>query len=530
MKSYIKLCLTLLVTLTPIFSFAQDSFIISEIMMNPEGSDSGREWIEVVNLGAGTGVDGYKFKEGSTSTNAVSHGLKIVDGQSQSWLIDKDEAFVIADNPEKFFVDYPDYSGNIFDSSFSLTNSGEYLAFLDASKNILFEISVTEHLIPDEGNGLCLVENIWNQCNPSPGVLNTESDVVSGIVVGDDAGAEGTSEEDSTQSNSTSNPNQGSDQPVVQQTYIEIKNPDYREKVIKADGGGDRVILAGSEFLFEAKSYGLLGNPLRDPKYRWNFGDGKTEKGERALHVYHHPGEYTATLSAKTERFTHVDRFKIKVIEPDVKIIDASLDKEYIKIKNETKHNLDISYFWLKSGSVYFEIPENTYIDSGAELIFPKEYTEILLNKEERIKLQTPNRKNIDVYEFVDNSQLEDASLKPEEVAETHPVLSVKPLMLPKKNNVEEVVKNIPSTGEGNKEEVVKEKEGAEPVSENKAQVLTSAKKVDFIGTYLYEIIFGFLMTTMVSSVFFIKPKKSKEDHEVDFEKEAKSYEINERD
>ena len=366
--------------LTPAFCLAQQSFVISEIMLNPEGSDSGREWIEVTNLGAGTGVDDFKFREGPSSADAVSHSIKIPDDKDFSFIIARDESFVIADNPEKFKIDYPNYEGKYFDSSFSLTNSGEYLSLLDENKNILFEIDVEDSLIGDEGQSICLVNDIWKNCIPNPGRDALEGDVVeSGLGESEVQGEveEPAQSAGSDQTVTSEQDNQGVDQPVVNQTFIEIKNPDYREKVIKADGGGDRIVLAGSEFLFEAKSFGLLGTPLRDPKYNWNFGDGKTEKGNRALHVYHYPGEYNATLSAKTEKYSSVDRFKIKVIEPDLKISEISFEKQFIKIINNTFHDLDISYFNLASGKIDFEIPEGTFVDSGGEITFPSEYTEI---------------------------------------------------------------------------------------------------------------------------------------------------------
>ncbi len=532
----------LLLIIFPTVCFGQANFVISEIMLNPEGSDSGREWIEVTNLGAGTGIDGFKFKEGATSTTAVSHGLKIPDGGNPSWLIGSNESFVIVSDPEKFYLDYPEYIGKIFDSSFSLNNSGEYLSILDSNKNILFEIDVIEEMIPEEGKTICLVESIWKNCNPSPGRLSIGGDVVSDVITGEEAGAEGTSDEDSS---SNPNPNQGSDQSVVSKTFIEIKNPDYKEKVIKADGGGDRIVLAGSEFLFQAKSFGLLGRPLKDPKYRWNFGDGKTEKGDKALHVYHHPGEYNATLSVRTEKYSHVDRFKIKVIEPDLKISEVSVEKQFIKMVNNTKHDLDISSFKLVSGKIDFDIPENTFISSGNEITFPAEYIGIEIFDNSKIKLQTPNGKNIDVYEveIVEEENVSSAQVPSEVPEPKHSVSASTPNINKKKivklvapaGNVEEDAYEKKILVLGVSEDGHKDKENEFNAEDKNLEAsVLKVQNSSFIDNFLYEIVFILLLlSALVVSVFFKRYEKSKKDKDLDeginIKKEAKKYEIIEK-
>jgi hypothetical protein len=522
-----KNVLFLFIFFSPFFCLAEKSFVISEIMINPSGSDSGREWIEVTNLGPQTGVDGFKFKEGADQSSAVSHGITIPAGGDPSWLIGKDKSFLVVSNPDSFYLDYPDYEEKLFDSSFSLVNSGEYLSILDSGKNILFEIDVTEEMIPEEGQTICLVEDIWKKCNPNPGRVATQDDVISAIISGENDEDGVLDEENPSQ---TSNSNQGLDQPVVEQTYIEIKDPDYRQKVIKADGGGDRVILAGSEFLFEAKSYGFLGGELKNPKYKWNFGDGKTEEGKKALHIYHYPGNYTASVSAKIERHVGVDRFKIKVIEPDLEIVDVSKKDGYVKIKNKTLHNLDISFFNIVYEDARFKVPENTFIESGAEIIFPEEYTKIALSDGFRVKLQTPNRKNISVYE----DSMEEKKVIPESVdkdlEKTDFKTEVRPPVEPKVvYSVKEspIVKELPSVDE-TQDEVIEVNKNKEP-NFQKAQV---PQEVNGEKTYFYEIVFMVIMSTLATLLLFMKPKNRKESDNgqvLEIKKEAKKFKINER-
>ena len=94
---------------------AESSLKITEIMYDLPGSDSGREWIEVYNAGA-SDIDLSLFKFFEANTN---HGL----APAGSSILSAGALAVIADNPEKFSIDWPSYNGLIFDSSFSLSNT-----------------------------------------------------------------------------------------------------------------------------------------------------------------------------------------------------------------------------------------------------------------------------------------------------------------------------------------------------------------------------------------------------------------------
>ena len=109
----------------PPFAFASVS--ITEIMYDPKDSDTDREWIEVYNDGADIDLSQYKFSEGGTN-----HSLIVSQGGTT---LKNDDYAVIADNPQKFLIDFPTYTGIIFDSSFSLNNTGETLIIKD--KNLV---------------------------------------------------------------------------------------------------------------------------------------------------------------------------------------------------------------------------------------------------------------------------------------------------------------------------------------------------------------------------------------------------------
>lgn len=98
--------------------------VITEIMYNPSGSDANREWIEIYNK------DNFEinladliFYEQNTK-----HGISVIQG---NYLLGVEEYAILANDDSSFMTDYPNYNKTLLDSSFSLLNSGEYLALYD---------------------------------------------------------------------------------------------------------------------------------------------------------------------------------------------------------------------------------------------------------------------------------------------------------------------------------------------------------------------------------------------------------------
>lgn len=106
----------------PLVSHAQ--VVITEIMYDlAEGSDSGREWIEVFNAGS-TAVSLTDLRVFENSRNHTISGSGTVPPGTYA---------VIADNPAKFKTDWPSFTGEIFDSAFSLNNGGEKIEVRNAA-------------------------------------------------------------------------------------------------------------------------------------------------------------------------------------------------------------------------------------------------------------------------------------------------------------------------------------------------------------------------------------------------------------
>ena len=144
---------------------------INEIMYNPAGADSGHEWIEVYNTEEDIiNIEGWKFFEQGTN-----HTLSLTQG---TWDIPARGFAVIADNANNFLTDYPGYVGILFDSAFSLVNSGEYIALRNDIGDIVDEVNY----IPQDGannTGMSLeykINDIWEVSltyEGTPGAINS---------------------------------------------------------------------------------------------------------------------------------------------------------------------------------------------------------------------------------------------------------------------------------------------------------------------------------------------------------------------
>src|SRR3990167_3595046 len=102
MKRIIIICLALLF---PTATSAQ--IIISEIMYDPAGVDSGHEWAELYNAGSDSAVinSDWRFSDGA------NHTLNLVQGTST---LAAGQFAVLVDNASIFLSEHPDYAGWLF--------------------------------------------------------------------------------------------------------------------------------------------------------------------------------------------------------------------------------------------------------------------------------------------------------------------------------------------------------------------------------------------------------------------------------
>jgi len=118
---------------------------ITEIMYNPEGNDSGREWIEV-------------FNNSSETINILSgkNGWRINDGKNhlfeENLTVYPQEMFVIVQDKNLFFKDYPNFQGKVIQANFSLKNESGKIQIFDENKMLKTEIAY-QNFCGGSGNG-----------------------------------------------------------------------------------------------------------------------------------------------------------------------------------------------------------------------------------------------------------------------------------------------------------------------------------------------------------------------------------------
>ncbi|HEY4502947.1 MAG TPA: lamin tail domain-containing protein [Candidatus Paceibacterota bacterium] len=142
---------------------------ISEIMYDLNGaSDEGREWIEVFN-NSGKGVD---FSEYKLFESEVNHKLILVEGGGT--IPPKGYAVIVSDF-NKFKTDWvsiSSFSRIIFDSSFSLSNTGETLAIKNDDEVVDEYIYKSSLGAAGDGNSLQKINGVWMATAPTPGIEN----------------------------------------------------------------------------------------------------------------------------------------------------------------------------------------------------------------------------------------------------------------------------------------------------------------------------------------------------------------------
>lgn len=234
--------------------------LINEIMYNPQGSDDGREWIEIFNKSSSTiDLTEWKFSESGSD-----HGLTLKQGDKNIY---PDSYAIISNNTDKFLKDFPGFSGTIFQSSFSLANSGETLILKNQDLQI-DEITYSSSTgAYDNGQSLQLIDGSWQEAVPTPGADNIlEPD---NFTLDDNQG-------DTATSTPTSTPNA-------------IPQADFKYDLT--------IIKPGDLITFDASSStDSDGNIIL---YNWDFGDGQTASSTAATttHIYNSSGNYSIVLT-----------------------------------------------------------------------------------------------------------------------------------------------------------------------------------------------------------------------------------------
>lgn len=155
---------------------------------------------------------------------------------------------------------------------------------------------------------------------------------------------------------------------VVEESTPDVSSQNFPvEPQIFAEAGKDRNGVVGADIKFSGQSFGLNDKPLENARYLWTFGDGAKAEGKNVLHFYYYPGEYIVVLNVASGEYSASDRILVK-ISPNQLIISES-NKDYIKLQNDSKNDLDISGWFLGANGKFFRFPETTLIKANTDLL-----------------------------------------------------------------------------------------------------------------------------------------------------------------
>ncbi len=137
---FITLALLMAVIL-PAYVHAQ--LVITKVMANPAGSNAGRQWIQISNTGT-TSVD-LGAKDIRLYTTSGNHLIK--EYANGGTVLTAGSVGVIAENPTSYLIDFPNYIGPLFKSSFTLPITG-IVGIIQTDGTMLVKKAYTSPVLP----------------------------------------------------------------------------------------------------------------------------------------------------------------------------------------------------------------------------------------------------------------------------------------------------------------------------------------------------------------------------------------------
>lgn len=360
----------------PLSTFA--SVTINEIMYDVQGTDSGREWVEVYNPdSASVDISNYKFLE---SADASNHGLSVVSGGA---VIPTGGYAIIVSDSTKFLTDNPGFSGTILKASFSSLNNTGATISIKSGTTLVDQASYTSSLgASGTGNSLQKTSSGFIPAVPTPGAINATAAVSEGS--GGSSGGSGTSTTTTTDTTTatTTSPTATTTTTVTNSNNTEVLSAHSSTQIVtyvmdnpelKADAGRHRITTTDSPIEFEASISGLAGNV----SYDWSFGDGTTGSGKIVNHNYLFAGDYVVILNVYNGVNKAVSRTEVKVVNPSVSVINVDRSANgFVELKNAGSYEVNIQNWRIVNGQNELVFPRDTIIKPDSSVKFPFKFTD----------------------------------------------------------------------------------------------------------------------------------------------------------
>lgn len=322
---------------------------ITEIMYDVSGTDSGNEWIEVLNTSENSiDLTTYKFFENNTA--------HIITNLNSSSLLSTGQYAIIADNAENFKIKFPNLpTSNIYDSVFSLTNSlGEYLAIKNSEGDIIHEITY-DPAVGASGDGNSLY-------------IDSANFVIAGVPsplgnISENNGNTGNSSNTSTNSTSGTTSSTGGGSTTL---------PKITSKFVFMSPS---IIVVNNPVTIKAVLYGSSGEMIDRGEFTWNFGDGTSAIVNHLVpidHTYFYPGNYVVSISYRYSSYSPIiflNKLNITVIESPFELVDLySQPVSAVGIKNNRDAEYDIGSYMIRTGNSVITLPKNTFVSGGDQV------------------------------------------------------------------------------------------------------------------------------------------------------------------
>lgn len=311
---------------------------VTEIMYDLDGSDSGREWVEIYNNGSmPVDLSEWRFVEADTN-----HKLSVVSGDGT---LEAGGFALIIDDTN------PGFTGDVFKSSFSLSNTGEKIGLRDEALNDVDMLTyATDIGAAGNGDSLQKIDGVWKASVPTPGVQNVFSGTSPSVSASSKTSTAKISQ--STSQTTSMSPQSGGPSAAAPKPQISA----YA-------GDREQVSIVGAQMAFEASARGSGGEDLSLAHYTWTFGDGTSGEGKKIEHTYQYAGDYAVVLDVTSGMYTATDKIKVTVVPADIRVLKIGTPQNFfVEISNDTEYEVNLSGWKLKAGTAMFAFPKDTFI------------------------------------------------------------------------------------------------------------------------------------------------------------------------
>lgn len=152
---------------------------------------------------------------------------------------------------------------------------------------------------------------------------------------------------------------------------------------IEAYAGENRSAPAGSEIEFSGSAVGLLGRPIENARFLWNFGDGELGEGRIVRHRFRSPGAYMTGLFVSSGDYAASDYVTVAVVPGAIDLSFAAGKDGFVRVRNDASAAMEIGGWVLEDGSgSAFIFPPRTVIGARADAAFANRVTGIAPKKE----------------------------------------------------------------------------------------------------------------------------------------------------